>query len=947
MMKFKKVLLFAMLLLAVVAAQAANYDFSDTSINLPAGCSKVSTGNYACGTLSLAAGESITIGATATTITFSGAFDTGGGVMINNGIGSSTSNLTMVVNGAATLGTGSTLNGNLTTLGAGAVSIAVGSWVSGNVSTELGFVAMGAATTPTGVGGSIRTITGYVGLGAGAYVGGPVSTDTGYVSLGAGATINGAVTTTTAGDVGLGAGAILNGDIMTKGAGSVILGASSWAKGSITVQGTTGADYITTADSSKVNCNISGAGSYITLGAKTQVGGSVTAKDYVTVGAGVFIAGNVTSTENYVVVGDGSTVRGKVVFKTSVTIDAGSHVYYEVVDTSACGSPANAARFECLASASALPARLFTKLAGTSFAFDVMAIKADGTKEDNFVAGSSTKSVTLELVDGTGSSATDCASRAALSPAVSQGLSFSATDAGRKSASMTVNNAYANLRCRVTDANQTPSVVACSSDNFSVRPTGLNVTSSANADLAGTSASATPAIKAGANFTLTAASNTVGYNAAPQLNASKVVAHVGAVQSGTLAGSFSSADPATGTATGTAFSYGEVGYFKLDANGIYDDVFTAVDSAQSDCTPDFSNNLVGGKYGCKFGNAAPTSSFGRFYPDHFDLTPNVDLTPNFVPGCTLGGFTYMDQPFKLNYTVIAKSMTSTSPNSLGTVLKNYTGGQVNLVAMDGLTDLTTRLVPLVPLPSWKDGSYIVTALSAFSRPGSVVADATWGPFDALNIGVAVDDADGVGYAAAISTFEGATPASCTKSGTTACRKYASLTGGETTKMRLGRIKLSNTYGSERMPLKMPLAFEYWTSNGWQKNGLDTCTPSLPWFPLLSSNFAVAFPVGTKAKPNNLALAPCDSALTVTVSSAPAYVLSLSKPGSGKTGWADVTLNLGAVALGQKTTCITAGSVGGEDVPAILPWLQYNGNNPSARATFGIFKSPLIYRRENY
>jgi len=35
----------------------------------------------------------------------------------------------------------------------------------------------------------------------------------------------------------------------------------------------------------------------------------------------------------------------------------------------------------------------------------------------------------------------------------------------------------------------------------------------------------------------------------------------------------------------------------------------------------------------------------------------------------------------------------------------------------------------------------------------------------------------------------------------------------------------------------------------------------------------------------------------------------------------------------------------------MPWLQFGGisanANPSARATFGIFKSPMIYRRENY
>lgn len=38
-----------------------------------------------------------------------------------------------------------------------------------------------------------------------------------------------------------------------------------------------------------------------------------------------------------------------------------------------------------------------------------------------------------------------------------------------------------------------------------------------------------------------------------------------------------------------------------------------------------------------------------------------------------------------------------------------------------------------------------------------------------------------------------------------------------------------------------------------------------------------------------------------------------------------------------------------DVPPWLefPWVGVGNTDPSARATFGVFKSPLIYRRENY
>jgi MSHA biogenesis protein MshQ len=47
-----------------------------------------------------------------------------------------------------------------------------------------------------------------------------------------------------------------------------------------------------------------------------------------------------------------------------------------------------------------------------------------------------------------------------------------------------------------------------------------------------------------------------------------------------------------------------------------------------------------------------------------------------------------------------------------------------------------------------------------------------------------------------------------------------------------------------------------------------------------------------------------------------------------------------------------GNSGAVGVTATVPsWLRYNWTgtvaNPAARATFGIYKSPLIYRRENY
>jgi uncharacterized repeat protein (TIGR01451 family) len=72
-------------------------------------------------------------------------------------------------------------------------------------------------------------------------------------------------------------------------------------------------------------------------------------------------------------------------------------------------SSASAANFNCLDSSigalanySGSTARLYTKLTGTAFSLDVVALKSDGTLETSFVgSGGAQKNVTMELVDNT------------------------------------------------------------------------------------------------------------------------------------------------------------------------------------------------------------------------------------------------------------------------------------------------------------------------------------------------------------------------------------------------------------------------------------------------------------------------------------------------------------------------------------------------------------------
>jgi len=163
----------------------------------------------------------------------------------------------------------------------------------------------------------------------------------------------------------------------------------------------------------------------------------------------------------------------------------------------------------------------------------------------------------------------------------------------------------------------------------------------------------------------------------------------------------------------------------------------------------------------------------------------------------------------------------------------------------------------------------------------------------------------------------------------------------TTRIRYGRVQLQNAYGSEFLALPIPIEIQFW-SGSWQRNLVDSCTV------IPASAFSWQFPTGTVPRPNNLAA--CETRIAVG-GAAPVYTLNLSAPGAGNAGWADLTLNLGATALAANSQCTAVGGAGASDVPTNMPWLQFNWTgsvgNPRTRAVFGTFKSPLIYRRENY
>ncbi|MFZ3223376.1 MAG: LamG domain-containing protein [Rugosibacter sp.] len=563
--------------------------------------------------------------------------------------------------------------------------------------------------------------------------------------------------------------------------------------------------------------------------------------------------------------------------------------------THPCGGVTLPANFNCIAATTpAATGTLYTQRTAAPFTIDVAALNASSTVETSY-AGVSNLNVTVELVEGSG--ATACASRTPLSPAVTQTLTFTAADQGRKaSALMTASKAYPDVRCRVTDANQSPSIIACSTDNFAIRPG--TVTLSTNASATPPSASAAPTVKAGTAFTLNAATTTAPadiYTGGLMLDTSRLSAQTSVQdvvqQNGGVVGALS-LTPAmltTNTVVTNNATYPEAGFLYLAPGALRDDAFTAVDQASGDCIAgSLSDVRVGGKYGCAIGNAAMVA-LGRFIPDHFATAVSA----------ACGSFTYSGQPFPL---------TLTAKNLVGGVTQNYSAAFAKAATLSsangvGGTFSPNPLLPGVFMNGVADLATVPTVSFAFASkltaPTALVVRTT--------------DSDGISSATGSPIVEG------------------SLL------LRAGRLRLMNTYGSELLPIRVPVQSEFYTGAGWQVNAADNCT-AFPTNALAVSNVVGNAPVLSAVTPNPVSLLNGKAMLTFNP--------------TALAGRFDLAADLNAT--GADTSCnATHGGTA-----ANLTWLQGFwssvcggtpawAQDPNARIQLGAPRAPYIYLRERY
>jgi MSHA biogenesis protein MshQ len=307
-------------------------------------------------------------------------------------------------------------------------------------------------------------------------------------------------------------------------------------------------------------------------------------------------------------------------------------------------------------------------------------------------------------------------------------------------------------------------------------------------------------------------------------------------------------------------------------------------------TIDLSATLTSGNYlGSGLtanGSTGSIGAVGRFIPDHFDTV--------VTQGCATGGFTYSGQPFVTQVTARNLSGGKTlnydgSINTTPNFAKSTTLSDANAVAGGSLAPSSIFSI------SYMAG--VATSAPAFTFASAKTSPAT--------IKLRANDTDSV----ASSTTEG------------------------TADIRSGRLRLQNAYGSELLALPVPLEAQYWNGSSYIRNQLDSCTV-VPVSSIAMGNYKI----NLSGNPN------CETQLGYSSGSGTfvngvSKFLRLTKPGVGNNGSVDLTLNLNAAS---GNTCNAASTSA-----ATAAGISWFGTNPVSRETFGIYKTPIIYFRENF
>lgn len=582
-----------------------------------------------------------------------------------------------------------------------------------------------------------------------------------------------------------------------------------------------------------------------------------------------------------------------------------------------------------------------TKIAGEEFNLDVVAVNTGMNAVEAGFYGDVKVEVLGSLDPGVALDANNC-------PVTSTTLSthtltFDTADNGRKTTAIPkIADVWRNARVRITyPATGTPSVVACSTDNFAIRPKWLVGLEARDATwkTAGTArlldnseADGGIVHKAGRPFTLAVTavnadgSPTANYKGIPTV---KSLSHtlpafcmgnaqpkppscmnVDALSTGTWSGN-------AGTVASQNAVYSEVGSFNLV---LEDATFASVDHGDSNAS----------EY--TIAQAAP-ALVGRFVPDHFTLTgPGVE--PRFVTfdaACTASrSFTYIGQPF---YYESEPEIIITAHNYLGGVTQNYSDELWKLNASSVTqtytpgTGLETQ-APEISNPGLGTAKLVVKGPLTFTR------GAPQAPFNAaIALALSVkDDSESEGVIGKPDGMPESAPHLRIPDD-----DGSSIAFDSGREFRYGRLRLSNNYGSEKLNLPIDVSTQYWDGSKFVANAADNCTR------IDSDNVHfVGYTGGLNA--DNM---PQSHVLNDVSMLNGQGKLILQKPTAvSSKGSVEICIDLGPDPVG--------GFVCSAESMANQPWLQgvwsqQNQNeDPRGRAFFGVYRGgPVIYRREAY
>jgi hypothetical protein len=587
--------------------------------------------------------------------------------------------------------------------------------------------------------------------------------------------------------------------------------------------------------------------------------------------------------------------------------------------------PSSFNAFDSSTTANSTSGVIQTKIAGTAFTFDVVALTITTAVLSNF-----SSAIMVELVDA--SSSSTCSVMNSIQT-VAASYTYTASDSGRHTfSSVTQAQAYPNVKVRVSYPAVSPTKVVCSSDAFAIRPSYFTVaatdaswsTSGASRILNASTTNGTPTHKAGQPLTLTVtpynSSNVVTstYSGTPIALASCLLPAASCVAGVFSGGSFILSN---GVATSNTASYTDVGVVSLSVS---DATFAVVDAAD-------------GTSASQLTITSAATSVGRFVPDHFDVVLN---TPVFAPSCTT--FTYIGQPIKYATNPVA---TVTAKNAAGVATQNYTSAS-------GLFKISPGNAAYGITPSYAEASQAVSVLNSAvpvsTDSGNGVSTLTFAdtssnilgitrpssPINAFSANIALSfalqDTDGV----MVGNVNGVSAANPVHFGTASSGAGISFTGGYNTQ-KWGRLAMSNVNGSELTALSVPLFVEYYNGTAFVSNSSDNCTSiSLANQISLSnpSTSAGAAQVGTATM--TVGSATTSASISPVTLAAGSSSISFSAPGAGNTGYININSN----------------------ISSLLPWLLYPWNqggsantSPAAVATFGVYQGNpnIIYFREVY